>query len=211
MNQHKVQQICTQWSGDNMYCVYITFYKGNKLPPYYIGHTNIDKINKGYCGSVKSKKYKNVWNQELINSKHLFVVKILKHFENKNDALFYEEYLQRKYAVHKNPMYINMAITNKKFVCTDHSYASKRMKKDNPNKNGMSEEHKRKISEANKGKKMNKEAIEKMRQTKIGKKQSKEHTEKVRKALLGRKFTPEWIEKIKQAKTGKKLVNGKYI
>ena len=31
-----------------MYCVYLTIYTGNKLPPFYIGSTSLKKINKGY-------------------------------------------------------------------------------------------------------------------------------------------------------------------
>jgi hypothetical protein len=39
-----------------MYCVYLTIYKGNNLPPFYIGSTSIDKIDGGYHGSVMSEE-----------------------------------------------------------------------------------------------------------------------------------------------------------
>lgn len=33
-----------------IYCTYITFYRGSKLPPFYIGHSTIKKVEKGYRG-----------------------------------------------------------------------------------------------------------------------------------------------------------------
>lgn len=194
-----------------MYCVYLTVYKGNKLPPFYIGQTSITKISKNYHGSVKSKQYKQIWEQELVENNYLFETKVLKKFDIRKDALAYEEYIQRAFNVHTNPMFINKALSNKAFVCADHNYVSERMKRNNPNKNGMSIEHRRKISESNKGKKMSREAVELTRASKIGKKHTREHVEKVRKALIGRKCTPEHIEKVRQSKIGKKLINGKMV
>jgi hypothetical protein len=40
-----------------MFCVYVTFYRGNKLPPFYIGSTYLENMNRGYKGSPRSKKY----------------------------------------------------------------------------------------------------------------------------------------------------------
>lgn len=54
------------------YCIYLTIYLGDKLPPFYIGSTSIDKINKGYHGSVTSAKFRNIWKSELKNNRHLF-------------------------------------------------------------------------------------------------------------------------------------------
>ena len=47
-----------------MYCVYFTVYFGNKLPKRYIGSTKVDRIMQGYNGSIKSKKYKNIFLSE---------------------------------------------------------------------------------------------------------------------------------------------------
>ena len=44
-----------------MYCVYLTVYSGNLLPMFYIGSSSVKKIQNGYCGSISSKKYKNVF------------------------------------------------------------------------------------------------------------------------------------------------------
>ena len=70
-----------------MYCVYLTHYKGTKLPPLYVGSTSIEKINNGYRGSVLSKKWKLIWTDELTNNPQLFSVSIIKTFDNRQDAL----------------------------------------------------------------------------------------------------------------------------
>jgi hypothetical protein len=36
-----------------MFAVYLTSYKGNKLPPFYIGSSSVSALNSGYHGSVK--------------------------------------------------------------------------------------------------------------------------------------------------------------
>jgi hypothetical protein len=91
------------------YCVYLTIYEGSKLPKYYIGSTTIDKINNGYFGSVLSKKYKCIWNDELKNNIHLFDILILETFESRQEAFEYELKVQRKFDVIHNPNFINMA------------------------------------------------------------------------------------------------------
>lgn len=61
----------------------------------------------------------------------------------------------------------------------------------------LSENHKNKISRANKGKIHSPETIEKIRLKKIGWKQSEETKEKRAKKLRGRKNSPETIEKLR--------------
>ncbi len=99
----------------SIYCTYITFYRGNKLPPFYIGKSTIKNINNGYRGSVSSKEYKSIWISELKDSPNLFKTIILKKFIDKVECSKHEEYLQRKFNVHKNPMYINMNIAGVSF------------------------------------------------------------------------------------------------
>lgn len=93
-----------------IYCTYLTIYLGNKLPPFYIGISSIPKIEKGYNGSVSSKQYKDIWDLERKQNPHLFKTKIIKTFENRGEAYNHETYLQNFFNVHKNPMYINLAI-----------------------------------------------------------------------------------------------------
>jgi hypothetical protein len=89
------------------YVTYLTIYKGNKMPPFYIGYTSKIKILSGYNGSVVSKEYKQIWKYEQKHNKHLFKTQILKEFVTSDDAILYEEYLHCFFNVDINPMYIN--------------------------------------------------------------------------------------------------------
>lgn len=101
-----------------MYATYLTIYKGNKLPPFYIGHAKLSNLENGYLGSVGSKEYKDIWLEEIKENRGLFKNVILKRFQTKAEALQHEEYIQLKFDVHKNPLYINRAVANRKFYCT---------------------------------------------------------------------------------------------
>lgn len=90
-----------------IYCVYLTSYSGNKLPPFYIGSTSVNRIDKGYHGSVRSKKYKNTWNSELKINPHLFKTKIIKTYNDRQSATAKELRLQKLLMVVKSLMYIN--------------------------------------------------------------------------------------------------------
>ena len=94
----------------SIYCTYITFYRGNKLPPFYIGSTSVEKVNNGYRGSVLSKQYKDIWKHELKTSPHLFVTRILSTHNDRKSATSKEEYLQRKLNVVRSTMYINKSL-----------------------------------------------------------------------------------------------------
>lgn len=98
-----------------MYCTYITFYRGNKLPPFYIGQTSLDRVSRGYNGSVSSKRYNRVWNKERKEHPHLFRTVILRTFNTREEALLHEENLLWKLQAHKNELYINMNINGKIF------------------------------------------------------------------------------------------------
>ena len=102
---------------------------------------------------------------------------IIQEFESREDALDAEIKLHEFFAVDKNPAFANKARqTNTRFSCCG----------------PRSEEFKRKISEAKKGKKLTKEHIEKVslaRSKKLkGRKLSEEHRGKISKALKGRKI-----------------------
>lgn len=90
-----------------IYCVYLTFYKGNKLPKWYIGSSNENKILKGYNGSIKSKKWKEIYNLEQKENKHLFKTRILSKHDTREEALKEELRLQKKHFVVKNKKYFN--------------------------------------------------------------------------------------------------------
>ena len=54
-----------------MFCVYFTFYLGDKLPPYYIGSSSVKKVLNGYHGTVTSIKWKKDWEDELKQTRAL--------------------------------------------------------------------------------------------------------------------------------------------
>jgi hypothetical protein len=138
-------------------CTYITIYSGNRLPPFYIGSGFISKIlniNKPYRGSVKSKKYKEIWISELKKNPHLFTTNIIKKFKSREEASTHEEYLHKSLNVIKNPLYINMASAKGTFVCIGKQSAEVCAKKSkallgNKNRCGVShtEDHKHKVSQ----------------------------------------------------------------
>lgn len=93
---------------NNSYCVYLTVYRGKKLPPFYIGYTQTSKIIVcNYNGSVQSKKYKNIWKYERRHNPHLFKTYIIKTFDSKDAAIQCESlYIRKLNAIH-NQLYIN--------------------------------------------------------------------------------------------------------
>lgn len=97
-----------------MFCVYLTVYSGNKLPPFYIGSSSVHRLNQGYRGSVSSKEYKSVWKEELMKNPSLFKTKIISLHSKRSDAMLKELDLQSKLNVVCNKLYVNksLAVTN---------------------------------------------------------------------------------------------------
>lgn len=137
------------------YCIYLTIYKGSKLPKRYIGSSSVDRVNKGYNGSIKSKIYKEIYKFEQLNNKHLFKTRILKRFYTHKEAIEAEKQLQLKYQVHRSPEYMNMSIAN------PHGYFGRNVDKEKHPFYAKShnEETKQKISKTLKEKYNNKELI----------------------------------------------------
>ena len=96
--------------------MYLTVYSGNKLPPFYIGSTFLDKIEDGYIGSVTSKTYAQIWKSEKRVSRHLFKTYVIAVFDTREAALNKEEKLQRFVKAAHNPLYINQAYANGGFI-----------------------------------------------------------------------------------------------
>jgi hypothetical protein len=91
----------------SIYCVYLTTYKGSKLPPFYIGSSSVEKVNNGYHGSVCSREYKSIWKQELAHNPHLFETKIISTHNDRKEATLREREFQKKVDAVKSPLYIN--------------------------------------------------------------------------------------------------------
>lgn len=92
------------------YCVYLTIYKGGKMPPFYIGSSSTQRLRSGYIGSPASKSYKKIFKQEKIENRHLFKTRIISTHHSREDAYIKEKLLHEKLQVHLNPMYINQHI-----------------------------------------------------------------------------------------------------
>lgn len=154
----------------NIYCVYLTIYNGKLLPPFYIGSKDKNSILKGYRGSVTSKEYKDIFKSELKQNPHLFKYKIISEHTSRFDEYQKEKKLQSALNVIENPLYINKSIAygpvglsnkGRKFTKEHKENLSqsqiKRYKeRGNPNLGKKyppaSDDRKRKISLANKGK-----------------------------------------------------------
>jgi hypothetical protein len=94
------------------YCTYLTVYKGNALPPFYIGSTSLKRIEKGYKGSVISAKYSEAWKKELNANPELFETRIISTHKYRKEALDKENYFHKALGVVKNDLYINQAIAS---------------------------------------------------------------------------------------------------
>ena len=135
-----------------MFCVYLTSYLGSKFPPFYIGSTSIFNIENGYRGTVKSKRFKEVWKSELRSNPHLFRTQIVCKFTSEADARLKEHKLQMRLKVVKSGMYINLVYANLKFGASgENHYLFKQT---------LPTETRRKISISKLGKKTRPEVIQ---------------------------------------------------
>ena len=92
---------------DHKYCVYLTMYKGELLPKWYIGSSTIQKVKNGYNGTILSKKWYNIYQNEQKENKHLFKTRILSTHETRKQALEEELRVQKLHSVRDNSKYFN--------------------------------------------------------------------------------------------------------
>lgn len=92
------------------FCVYKTIYSGSQLPRFYIGSTSVDRINKGYRGSVRSKRWKQIWDKEIASNPQLFTTVIVSLHSTRQEALEEEYKLQKHLDVVNNNDFVNMAL-----------------------------------------------------------------------------------------------------
>ena len=95
-----------------IYCTYVTFYSGNKLPPFYIGSTSTKKIADGYHGSIRSMKWRLIYESELKNNPQSFSSEIINIFTDRHEALANELELQKSNNVVKSPWFFNESYAN---------------------------------------------------------------------------------------------------
>lgn len=155
------------------YCVYLTFYRGNRLPPFYIGSTSMRKIQNGYRGSVESNAFKSEWKMELYQNPHLFETIIISQHETREDAFSSESDLQMKLESAASDLFINRAIASRSFFFGGNH----------------SSESKLKISKAMKGRQKSQTHCSKIAESLSGKSKSESHCASLKTAWLTRDRT----------------------
>ncbi len=202
---------------NHKYCVYLTEYKGDKLPQFYIGSSSIEKVQNGYNGSVSSKKYGKIYKQEQKENKHLFETLILRSCINRKFALKAENYIQKQYNVVKSELFMNQSFargngfhgmdnsgaTNSFYGKHHSSEAKKKMSKAWETR-VISEETKKKMSIASKGRIFSEESRIKKSKSLMGHKVTEETRKKLRNANLGKLHTEKAIKKMSESKKGDK-------
>jgi hypothetical protein len=93
----------------------MTHYTGDKLPPYYIGSTSVKKVENGYHGTVKSKKFGAIWANELKDNPHLFKTTILNRHTTRDEAYLDEIKWQTKLNVVENDLFVNLKVQHPNF------------------------------------------------------------------------------------------------
>jgi hypothetical protein len=212
-----------------MFVVYLVTYSGMNLSAkFYIGSSSKDKVLLGsYFGSIKSKKWKNVYQQELRNNPNAFRIKILSEWNTRKDALTEELRLHKEHDVVNSLDYFNesLASPNGYFGRTvtgeDHpSYGKSwteesRLKASESAKNRppISDETRAKMSKSHKGRKATQETIDKRREKLIGKKRTEDSKQRMSDAQKGNsnrkgvKVSKETKERLREANIGKTKTN----
>ena len=151
------------------FCTYITFYHGNKMPPFYIGSSSVDRVSKGYHGSVTSKAYSAIWKDELQHNPSLFKTRIIRTYPTREEALAREKILQEKLIVVRSNMYINLSTASKNgffgmpVAGRKHSAETRKLLSMINLGKKASDETKAKMSSSHKGKQFSKQHIQNMK------------------------------------------------
>lgn len=94
----------------DIYVVYLTTYRGNLLPPFYIGSSSKRKVDAGYGGSVVSQQFKKLWEVARREEPELFRTVVISEHKTRKEALDAERALHLKLDVVASELFINMAI-----------------------------------------------------------------------------------------------------
>ncbi len=174
-----------------MYCTYMTHYTGDKLPPYYIGSTSINRVENGYHGSPGSKNFKSIWANELKDNPHLFKTTILNRHTTRDEAYLDEIKWQTKLNVVENDLFVNAKIQPSTFTTQGKTKI-------------LSEETKTKLSKVGKGRKRSEKTNEKIKKFWQENPYPEEAKEKISKSKIGKPRSEETKAKLSKANTGKK-------
>lgn len=172
-----------------MFVVYLTVYKGDRLPPFYIGSTSQENFDSGYRGSVRSKQYMKIWEEELRQHPHLFSSVVLSTHDTREEAFEAELANQMIVGIPKSPFFINKALASKRFMFGG----------------THTEETIQKLSDAMRGKPKSAEHTEKISASLKGKSKSEDHKRSLRIAWESRDrhLSEEHCAKISASAKGK--------
>jgi hypothetical protein len=145
----------------DIYCVYLTIYSGNLLPPFYIGFSKLENIAKGYHGSVVSKRYRDIWEKELIKHPEHFKSIILTTHPTRRAANERESSFQKSLNAARNPLYTNRAHGARFFNTKGYKMSEETRK---VYRKPKSADHRANISKGRMGIKFSKKQIEKIRE-----------------------------------------------
>jgi hypothetical protein len=212
-----------------MYVVYLIKYKGEKLPPFYIGSTDLKKLENGYRGSVISKKYRKRFKEELKNSPELFGYEIISEHKTRKEALKYELEKQIELDVVNSDLYFNESLAsvggmfgrdvsgelNPMFGKTHSEETRKKISKKRGSKKryDVTDKHRKIISDTHKNKIVSKETRKKISEAlkgkyvgelnhMFGKTHSEETRKKISEANKGNIPSEETRKKISEANKG---------
>lgn len=168
----------------NKFVTYLTTYKGNKLPAYYIGSTTLEKASSGkYFGSVTSKKYKEIFKYELENNLHLFKIEILSTHITRKEALA-EELKQQK----ENDVVYSSEYFNESYASVNGFFGRKVTGSDSPSFG--------KTNKSNTGRNLTENHKENISKGLMGKKHSNETKLKISKSHKGMVYSDETKQKL---------------
>jgi hypothetical protein len=217
-----------------MYVCYLIKYKGDKLPPFYIGSTSLKNLINGYRGSITSKKFKKIFKDELKNNFKLFEYEIISKHETRIEALKAELEKQIELDVVNSVNYFNESLASidgmfgrdvkgelNPMYGKKHSKDTKekiKIKRGIEKRYNLTDEHKEIISKTHKDKIVSDETKELISKNRKGKNSGidnpmygKQHTEETRNKIsessIGKVITDETRKKISEANKGKKISN----
>lgn len=96
------------------YVVYLIIYSGEKHPPFYIGSTSRVKLEKGYRGSVKSLRWKDIYKTEVKENPGAYTHQVLASFYTREEALQSEKEFQLLYNAVKSDLFVNRSLASEK-------------------------------------------------------------------------------------------------
>ena len=178
------------------YCVYLTIYKGDLLPRRYIGSSKVPKVvESGYNGSVKSKKWKLIFDKEQKENKHLFKTRILSSHSTRKEATIEELRVQKKYDVVKSSNFMNES-----FATPNGFFGRNVLGKNNPMYGKEHPNKGKKIDSGHPGDKNPMYGLKGEKHPAFGYKRSEETNRKTSEALKGNPKTEEHKRNLKKSR-----------